>query len=102
MTKDKHETGVVGRYEIDVVPNEYGGYYARIPDFPTIFTGGQTMKNALEAVEPKRTRRIPWSPPEHPGSSWAKRSAYQRPRSRWERRLPAGSWAKPTHGRFAA
>jgi len=55
MTKNKHETGMVGRYEIDVVPNEYGGYYARIPDFPTIFTGGQTpeeaMKNALEAVE---------------------------------------------------
>jgi len=42
------------RYEIDVVPNEHGGYYARIPDFSTIFTGGQTpdgaMRNALEAV----------------------------------------------------
>jgi antitoxin HicB len=42
------------RYEIDVVPNEHGGYYARIPDFSTIFTGGQTpdeaMRNALEAI----------------------------------------------------
>jgi antitoxin HicB len=43
------------RYEIDVVPNEHGGFYARIPDFPTVFTGGATpeeaMANALEAVE---------------------------------------------------
>jgi len=44
-----------GQYEIDLVPNEHGGYYARIPDFPTIFTGGPTpdeaMRNALEAIE---------------------------------------------------
>jgi antitoxin HicB len=44
-----------GQYEIDVVPNEHGGYYARVPDFPAIFTGGSTpdeaMKNALEAIE---------------------------------------------------
>lgn len=44
----------ITRYEIDIVPNEHGGYYARIPDFPTIFTGGQTpeeaMRNALEAI----------------------------------------------------
>ena len=44
-----------GRYEIDVVPNEYGGYYARIPDFPTIFTGGSTpaeaRKKAADAIE---------------------------------------------------
>jgi antitoxin HicB len=43
------------RYEIDLVPNEHGGYYARIPDFPTVFSGGETpqeaMANALEAVE---------------------------------------------------
>ena len=43
------------RYEIDVVPNEHGGYYARIPDFPTIFTGGQTpeeaISNAQDAIE---------------------------------------------------
>ena len=43
------------RYEIGVVPNEHGGYYGRVPDFPTIFTGGQTaeeaFRNALEAVE---------------------------------------------------
>jgi antitoxin HicB len=42
-------------YEIDIVPNEHGGFYARIPDFPTIFTGGATpeeaMGNALEAIE---------------------------------------------------
>ena len=42
-------------YEIDIVPNEHGGFYARIPDFPTIFTGGETpdeaMHNALEAIE---------------------------------------------------
>ena len=41
-------------YEIDVVPNEHGGYYARIPDFPTIFTGGVTpeeaVANAQEAI----------------------------------------------------
>ena len=41
-------------FEIDIVPNEYGGFYARIPDFPTIFTGGTTheeaMHNALEAI----------------------------------------------------
>ena len=46
--------GWASRYEIDVVPNEYGGYYARIPDFPTIFTGGQTLedtiRNANEAI----------------------------------------------------
>ena len=45
----------VHHYEIDLVPNEHGGYYARIPDFPTIFTGGQTpeeaMRNAVEAIE---------------------------------------------------
>ena len=43
------------QYEIDIVPNEHGGYHARIPDFPSIFTGGRTpdeaTKNALEAIE---------------------------------------------------
>ena len=43
------------QYEIDVVPNEHGGFYARAPDFPTIFTGGETpeeaMTHALEAIE---------------------------------------------------
>ncbi len=52
---DVQQTRVVGQYEIDLVPNEHGGYYARVPDFPTIFTGGRTpdeaMKNALEAIE---------------------------------------------------
>ena len=41
-------------YEIDVVPNEHGGYYARVPNFPTIFTGGETpeeaIANAQEAI----------------------------------------------------
>lgn len=44
----------IHRYEIDVVPNEFGGYYARIPDFPTLFTGGETpdeaIRNASEAI----------------------------------------------------
>ena len=45
---------LIGRYEIDVVPNEFGGYYARIPDFPTIFSGGDTpdqvIRNATDAI----------------------------------------------------
>ena len=52
---DEQKTPTPGQYEIDLVPNEHGGYYARVPDFPTIFTGGPTpaeaMRNALEAVE---------------------------------------------------
>jgi antitoxin HicB len=52
---DEQRTPMAGQYEIDVVPNEHGGYYTRVPDFPTIFTGGRTpdeaMKNALEAIE---------------------------------------------------
>lgn len=52
--REKRED-LVRRYEIDVVPNEHGGYYARVPDFPTIFTGGETpaevMGNALEAID---------------------------------------------------
>ena len=52
---DEQQARPVGPYEIDLVPNEHEGYYARIPDFPTIFTGGRTpdeaMKNALEAIE---------------------------------------------------
>jgi antitoxin HicB len=55
IMSDQEETLFPGQYEIDLVPNEHGGYYARIPDFPTIFTGGQTpdeaMKNALGAIE---------------------------------------------------
>lgn len=42
-------------YEIDIVPNEHGGYFARVPDFPTLFTGGDTpseaMEHALAAIE---------------------------------------------------
>jgi predicted RNase H-like HicB family nuclease len=65
----KNERNEIGpdRYEIDVVPNEHGGFYARIPDFPTIFTGGITpdeaMRNALEAIglmiEEYRDRGMP-------------------------------------------
>ena len=51
---DAHED-LAKRFEIGVAPNEHGGYYARVPDFPTLFTGGQTaeeaFRNALEAVE---------------------------------------------------
>ncbi|OGP57411.1 MAG: hypothetical protein A2V67_19580 [Deltaproteobacteria bacterium RBG_13_61_14] len=43
------------KYEINIVPNPHGGFYARIPDFPAIFTGGATAKEALrnaqEAIE---------------------------------------------------
>jgi antitoxin HicB len=39
------------KYEINIVPNSYGGFYARIPDFPTIFTGGGTRKEALANAE---------------------------------------------------
>lgn len=53
--KTSREARVASQYEIDIVPNEHGGFYARIPDFPTIFTGGstpeETMKNSLEAIE---------------------------------------------------
>jgi antitoxin HicB len=53
--KNEQTVPTSGRYEVDIVPNEHGGYYARIPDFPTIFTGGRTpdeaMRNALEAIE---------------------------------------------------
>ncbi|HZF12052.1 MAG TPA: type II toxin-antitoxin system HicB family antitoxin [Thermoanaerobaculia bacterium] len=52
---DEEKTPLTGQYEIDLVPNEHGGYYARVPDFPTIFTGGRTpdeaMQNALAAIE---------------------------------------------------
>jgi antitoxin HicB len=54
MKKNERSEISPDRYEIDVVPNEHGGFYARIPDFPTIFTGGmtpdETMRNALEAI----------------------------------------------------
>jgi antitoxin HicB len=53
--KTRLEQEVASRYEVGIVPNEYGGFYARVPDFPTIFTGGSTpeeaMRSALEAIE---------------------------------------------------
>lgn len=53
--KNEERDDLLSRYEIDIVPNEHGGYHARVPDFPTIFTGGDTpseaMKNALEAID---------------------------------------------------
>lgn len=67
MRKNERSEIAPDRYEIDVVPNEHGGFYARIPDFPTIFTGGMTpdeaMRNALEAIglmiEEYRDRGMP-------------------------------------------
>jgi antitoxin HicB len=58
-------------YEIDIAPNDEGGFYARVPDFPTIFTGGKTaleaMKNAQEAIalmiEECRERGLPLPAP---------------------------------------
>jgi antitoxin HicB len=42
------------KYEIIITPNDKGGYYARIPDIPSIFTGGmseeEALKNAREAI----------------------------------------------------
>jgi predicted RNase H-like HicB family nuclease len=70
-TRLDHE--VANRYEIDIVPNEHGGFHARVPDFPTIFTGGSTpeeaMRNALEAIdlmiEEYRDRELPVPEPLH-------------------------------------
>lgn len=43
------------KYEIIIIPNDKGGYYARIPDIPSIFTGGmseeEALKNAKEAID---------------------------------------------------
>lgn len=43
------------KFEIIIMPNEKGGYYARIPDIPSIFTGGiseeDALKNAREAID---------------------------------------------------
>lgn len=42
-------------FEIIIEPNEEGGFYARIPDIPSIFTGGMTeieaVKNAKAAIK---------------------------------------------------
>ncbi|MCZ7584949.1 MAG: type II toxin-antitoxin system HicB family antitoxin [Deltaproteobacteria bacterium] len=42
------------QYEIDVVPNEHGGFYAHIPALPGIVTGGaspeEALRNAREAA----------------------------------------------------
>ena len=43
------------KYEIIITPNDKGGYYARMPDIPSIFTGGmseeEALKNAREAIK---------------------------------------------------
>ena len=43
------------KFEIIITPNEKGGYYARIPDIPSIFTGGiseeDALKTAREAID---------------------------------------------------
>ncbi len=48
-------TVLAGAYSIVLEPNVHGGYYARIPAFPTVFTGGLTreeaLANAVEALE---------------------------------------------------
>lgn len=55
MSPKKTTDSTVSHYEIGLVSNEHGGYYARIPDFPTIFTGGKTpeeaTRNAVKAIE---------------------------------------------------
>ncbi|MCP4263767.1 MAG: type II toxin-antitoxin system HicB family antitoxin [Planctomycetes bacterium] len=42
-------------FAIIIEPNEEGGFYARIPDIPSIFTGGMTeieaLKNAKSAIK---------------------------------------------------
>lgn len=42
-------------FGIIIEPNEEGGFYARIPDIPSIFTGGMTemeaLKNAKAAIK---------------------------------------------------
>jgi antitoxin HicB len=42
-------------FEIILEPNDEGGFYARIPDIPSIFTGGLTeieaLKNAKAAIK---------------------------------------------------
>jgi len=42
-------------YEVRVAPSPEGGYYARVDDLPTVFTGGDTpeeaLANAREAVD---------------------------------------------------
>ncbi len=67
----KNDCTSENRYEINLTPNEFGGFYARFPDFPSIFTGGQTaeeaMKNAKEAldlmIDEYNDRKIPLSEP---------------------------------------
>jgi antitoxin HicB len=74
------------RYEIDIVPNEHGGFYARVPDLPTLFTGGATpeaaMENALQAIglmlEEVRDRGLPVPAP---FSSYSGRFNVRVPRS---------------------
>ncbi|MBZ0272532.1 type II toxin-antitoxin system HicB family antitoxin [bacterium] len=71
--KRKKDVARSFEYEINIVPNEFGGWYARIPDFPTIFTGGVTaaeaMENAQEAIglmiEELIEREMPVPEPKH-------------------------------------
>jgi len=34
-------------FEVRVAPSPHGGYYARVDDLPTVFTGGDTPEQAL-------------------------------------------------------
>lgn len=64
-------TDLSSKYEIVIEPNEYGGYYVRIPDFRGIFTGGETWEEALRharealeaTVEAMRKQKIPLPEP---------------------------------------
>ena len=69
--KTKSTAKMAPAYEVDVVPNEEGGFYVRVPDFPSIFTGGATadeaLRNAQEAIalmiEEYRERGLPLPAP---------------------------------------
>jgi antitoxin HicB len=41
----------MNKYEINLIPNAAGGFYAQLPDFPTIFTGGKTAREALQNAQ---------------------------------------------------
>lgn len=38
-------------FEIIIIPNSEGGFYARIPDIPSIFTGGTTEEEAVKKAK---------------------------------------------------
>ena len=38
-------------FEIIIIPNSEGGFYAKIPDIPSIFTGGITEEEAVRKAK---------------------------------------------------